>query len=302
MPAEPGAGPAEPGPSGPGSGAGAPVFVVGWPRSGTTLLARMLAAHPRLCCGPETHLFSHLEPDQLAAAVADPAWPAVAVAALGTLDLEGQQVMALYGHDGEGLAAALAARRASVPALLQALYEPLLARTGAQRIVEKTPNHLERVGAVRAAFGSSPVLRIARDPRDACRSLRRIRWLPKDIEGAATLWRSWFEVSREFFRTDPDQLTVRYEDLVADPAGVLRAVCAAIGEQYRPGMLDYAATPDTVTTAAEQWKGDVRRPLEATAAHRWRRELQGPDGALVADEVAVVERVCAEGMAALGYT
>ncbi|MDT8305503.1 MAG: sulfotransferase, partial [Anaerolineae bacterium] len=63
-----------------------PIFVVGVQRSGTTLLAALLAAHSRMSCGPETHFFRWLaeeeEPSRLCRA---DSWPETAVSFLSAI-------------------------------------------------------------------------------------------------------------------------------------------------------------------------------------------------------------------------
>ena len=101
----------------------APIFVVGAPRSGTTLLASMLAGHSRIACGPETQFFNKLSPAQLEAAVADRAWPERAVQLVGSLTLAGQAVVTLFGHTGRDVRAFLASREPSAGALRESLTE-----------------------------------------------------------------------------------------------------------------------------------------------------------------------------------
>ena len=72
-----------------------PVFIVGWPRSGTTLLAKMLSAHPNMVCGAETHLFSKIPLVDLENALESSVDELVRL--LVGLKLTGQSVIELYG-------------------------------------------------------------------------------------------------------------------------------------------------------------------------------------------------------------
>src|SRR5690606_2204568 len=64
---------------------GEPIFVVGAPRSGTTLLAAQLAAHSKLSCGPETHFFRWFAQADAAALLQPTTWPAPALDFIGAI-------------------------------------------------------------------------------------------------------------------------------------------------------------------------------------------------------------------------
>src|SRR5690606_7190047 len=85
-----------------------PIVIVGAPRSGTTLLAAILASHSRICCGQETHFFSKLGSSAVEEALNDPEWPRQATVLLASLDLSGQAVHELYGVTREEISDYLA--------------------------------------------------------------------------------------------------------------------------------------------------------------------------------------------------
>jgi hypothetical protein len=153
-----------------------PVFVVGAPRSGTTLLAAMLNAHRRLACGNETHFF-----EGLSGAVVDHLtdrrhWPRRACDYVSRLKHVGKTMFDLYQVDSEGYATALARERPSISAILTSFMTIHLAQTRKVRWVEKTPGHLKRFRLIREHFPDSPVICIFRDPRDVALSLVRAPW------------------------------------------------------------------------------------------------------------------------------
>src|SRR5262245_44128335 len=117
-----------------------PIFVVGVPRSGTTLLAAMLGSHPRLDSGPETFLLTHLRGRERE--VLDPRdWPRAATRFVCSLRLRDQPVHLLYGRSSEQVAAVLAARPPGIPALFESLTAARAEANGKARWVEKTPRH-----------------------------------------------------------------------------------------------------------------------------------------------------------------
>ncbi|WES62883.1 sulfotransferase [Microbacter sp. GSS18] len=100
-----------------------PVFVVGAPRSGTTLVAAAIAAHPDMRSGPESHFFNNLAAADREAAVADPEWPTEAARLLESLTRDDERVIDMFGVTPDQVAAYLRTRRPSQAAMLAALFE-----------------------------------------------------------------------------------------------------------------------------------------------------------------------------------
>ncbi len=271
----------------------APIFVVGAPRSGTTLLASMLAGHSRIACGPETQFFNKVSSEQLGAAIADRAWPERAVQLVSSLTLAGQAVVTLFGHTEEEVRAFLAVREPSAGALLESLTELYAHKRGKVRWAEKTPNHLLHLSTLRRLYPHAPIVRIVRDPRDSALSMRQLPWASRSALANAHLWAAWFGASQPFFEEDALTLTVRYEDLVGEPERVLNMVCNFIGETFEPGMLEFTRTARGVSSPNETWKAGNARTLDTGRTGRWQQEDPALQRALT--------YTCREGLEAFGY-
>ena len=89
---------------------------------------------------------------------------------------------------------------------------------------------------------------------------------------------------------------VRYESLVKDTEGVLRGVCAVLGEPFDAAMLEFHSRGDAGYQQREEaWKGGTRRPIDGSSIGRWKKDLSERD-------VAAVERaVGAARLRAMGY-
>lgn len=269
----------------------APIFVVGVPRSGTTLLAAMLAAHSRLNCGTETRFFHFLSQNNPENLVEAECWPDRATDFLFDMKLVDIPVPDHYGLDREQIKAYLAERKASIPNILASLTEQLMIREGKERWVEKSPEHLLFVKDVRRYFPQSPIIRIVRDPRDVALSLNKSPWAPADFVDAILLWRRYDETSREFFREDHNSLTIHYEHLIQSPEKELRRVCNFIDESFEAAMLDTSKSAENLVTKKDTWHRIVDKPVDPSRLGVWKREL--PDGmnrlaeALVGDRINV---------------
>jgi Sulfotransferase family len=257
----------------------APIFVVGHPRSGTTLLAAMLGAHSHLDCGPETLLFARLakaDPDR----VLDPrTWPGSGVSFVQSLHLRDQSVAELFGQPEEAVRAYLKARPPSVAALLESLTAAHAAANGKPRWVEKTPGQLIYAEEIRAGWPEAQIVRLVRDPRAVALSMSRVPFAGETpaihLVGVARADR----LSRDFFRRDQGSLTIRYEDLVSDPQTTLLRVCEFLGEAFEPQMIE---RPESAGLAAphEWWKAKASEPIDTSRIEAWRAEMSEEDARL----------------------
>lgn len=271
-----------------------PIFIVGIPRSGTTLLAAMVAAHSRIACGPETQFFYKLPPGQLELAVADRFWPRRAVRLVCSLTLAGQNVVRLFGLRRRHVWWFLSRRAPSVSAMLESLTLSYARRVGKTRWAEKTPNHLLHLDAIRVEWPGAPIVRIVRDPRDAASSMRRLPWASDSVLDNCRLWNEWHDASRDFFRRDDRSMTLRLEDLLGDPEEELQRLCEFVGERYEPAMLETSRTASAISSRGEPWKAAVSESLDRGRVYLWRHELP-------ADVLAAASACCCSGIREFGY-
>ena len=253
-----------------------PVFVVGGPRSGTTLLSAMLAAHSAFDCGPETHClsrWSRLARSERARILDAVDWPRRATAFVTSLSLGKQPIYPMYGLTVEDVRTWLAARPPSLAAVLESLTEQRATRNGALRWVEKTPRHLEVPELIAETWPGARIVRIVRDPRDAAVSLTRVPFGTPSLLTNLSLLARMNEAAAEFYRESRQAMTVRYEDLVAEPEQELRGICDFVGEAYEPGMLEDRSGATGVAAAHEWWKGDATGPIDRSRSGRWAEEM-----------------------------
>ncbi len=258
-----------------------PIFVVGAPRSGTTLLSAMLGAHPAMSCGTETDFFHFLAQADLEALLAEDRWPEAAVDFLFSMvqAAEKRPVPENYGLSREAVAADLATRRPSVAAILEVVTEAPMAVKGAHRWVEKTPRHILHLETLRRTFPDALIVRILRDPRDVALSTVKTpwQWAARDLPGALLMWRFCDEAGERFLAHDTRSYTVRYEDLLREPEATLERLCAFLGEPYSPAMLETSRSYEAVNSIGERWKEKVGGRLDPTRAGVWESELSSEE-------------------------
>lgn len=260
------------------------VFVLGAPRSGTTLLRAQLNRHSRIGLCDETFFFYWVaERQHVFGDLADPARRARAIDRfVATRRIE------RLGLDRAALAARLQQEATSYPAFFAALLA-FYAEVHGKRIGgEKTPQHALHAATLRRWYPDARLIHLVRDPRDVVASLKRMPWGSGAALTDAKLWRDCVE-GAEALSADPLFCRVRYESLVADPAGELARLCHFLGLDFEPAMLQGDAKK------SDRWWFDrAQGALEKSRVERWRSELS-------ADEIAVVERVAERHLAAHGY-
>lgn len=284
----------------PGSPPPAP-FVVGVPRSGTTLLRLLLDAHPDLAIPPETDFGAWLAQvdgrvDGRAALIeALVAWPS-------------WRELGMRREELVTLAAGL--EPCSPQVLLRAGYLAYARRHGATRWGDKTPQHLGAMSRLAAAFPEARFLHVVRDGRDVLASLAGLPFAPGDgsVEAIALAWSSGILEARRMAERLPHYREVRFERLVVEPEDCLRELCDELELAFDPAMLlAYQGAAERLEEAArsrggpafepgvlERVRGRLLRPPDPTAAGRWRESLSP-------EEVRRFEAVAGSTLELLGY-
>jgi len=270
------------------------IFIVGAPRSGSTLLRAMLAGHPRLFAPPELYLLSH--PDL----ASRHAW----YAPHHTSQLEGLP-RALMAAKGVPAAQAveeitgLQARSMSVPET----YRILQTAIGNRILVDKTPFygvHRNVLEAAAGIFDDAFFIHLSRHPYGMIRSFEEARlaqlWWPR-LAGpraqacpfhprqlAELIWAEIHGTVREFLSSRPAtcQHHIRYEELVDAPEAVCRGLVGALDLEFHQAMLEPLGDPVSRMTdglhPGARMIGDPKfhahRSIEKGAADRWRFEYE----------------------------
>ncbi len=255
----------------------APVFFVGFPRSGTTLMEQVLAAHPDVVTLDETDL---LERQVVARARA----------MIGETDARDDAIVRSLSPEQ------LAELRG---AYLREAARALGEDRGDRLLVDKLPMNITRLGLIRALFPDARVLVALRDPRDCCISglfqffdanetMVHFSSLERTASLYARVMRMWFE-TRD--RVGLAWHAYRYEDLTADFEGTLREVLAFLGLAWSDEVRrfqDRARERAISTPSYERVTGEIDR----RAVARWRN---------YARHIEPVRETLGEMIEALGY-
>ena len=259
----------DPVPQAAGVQSNAPFFILGSPRSGTTLLVQILNRHSRLFIPPETEFFYLLNRYGLLNR------PFGAMRALRFIDayLASRPASMLGLPELPGLRQRLLENASSYREVFIRLMDILNEPSGKPRWGEKTPHHLHVGEAILAEFPQAPVLAVLRDGRAVTRSrLQKTNW-EQNLFGAAKLWRNDSQRLRRLLRNHGERiLIVRYEDLVRDPKPVIAQVCEFIGETFEPRMLESVESiePRFQAYYGQSWMAKSKGAIDPSRMEAWR--------------------------------
>jgi len=206
-----------------------PIFIVGCPRSGTTLLRDLLRSHPNLTLPPETQLIPRFY-----RAYGDPssdreAW------LLARRILQNPRIASW----GISTSEADFAGCRSFSGVIRRLFEVWAAKEGKPRWGDKTPHNVRHLPLILRLFPEAQVIHIIRDGRDAALSWIRAGFEPRNLYVAARMWNDWVAKGRRDGALLPPgtYFELRYETLLAEPEAAMRGVCDFLNEHYFSAVL-----------------------------------------------------------------
>jgi tetratricopeptide (TPR) repeat protein len=222
-----------------------PVFIVGMPRTGSTLVERIIAAHPAAFGGDELPFLYEVLHDMGMVIASSHAYP--------------QCVTDLKLHHVNDLGRNYARR-------LQTLQPK------ARRITDKMLNNYEHIGILSRILPRARIIHVQRNPLDSCLSMYSLAMTPQvhrylgRLEWIGRRYRDYQRLMRHWTTVLPDAvLTVQYEDLVADQETWSRRIIEHVGLPWDDRCLAFhAQQAEALTFSREQ----VTQPIYRTSVNR----------------------------------
>ena len=257
-----------------------PIFVVGAPRSGTTLLRYMLCAHPHIYIPPESNFIlrflSHEPHTPLTHAQAVELITAVCQYKVFFRDWQEEML------EAETFVKAFSDENRTPANLLKTLYQQYARQYGARRWGDKSPIYAGHVAQLAKLFPNAQFVHIIRDGRDVSLSMLKayqgIRFFYMDLGFAAQSWKRRVQKARRAGAAlgAKHYFELHYEQLTTEPRKVLRSVCGFLGEPFVPEMV----TPHHEASRhfhSRGIHGAARQPLTTKSSGRWRPEMRLSD-------------------------
>ena len=280
-----------------------PIFVVGCPRSGTTLLGLMLDCHPDVSITHEAGIFHLLyhHPGRLR-------WNLSSIASNQKFFERLQYNSNLQEAFGKNVVSAVIAElqtkgQLTAKVVIDCLFAAFLRQTGKSIWGDKTPTHFYYVGDILSLYPQARVVFVTRDPRAVFASMKRYAkktkgtrnqfwWMTENPEKASMLWldayESWAKWKDKIF-------LVKYEELVQGPELTLRKLTDDyLKISYDSDMLKYYEKAEDKIGNIPEWHKPTTHKVNPGEVDRWRLEL-------TSKEIAQVECILHGQMKQFGY-
>jgi tetratricopeptide (TPR) repeat protein len=233
-----------------GDSSNQPIFVVGMPRSGTTLMERILSSHSMVCSGEELHDFSITVKAHTGAA--------------SSRLLDETVLQAAYRADFAKIGRQYIARTASLA-------------TAHAHFVDKLPFNFLYLDLIRRALPNAKIICMLRDPLDTCiGNFRQLFSLQNpftayalDLDRTAQYYQRFYRWVHQFDGLQHANFKiVSYENLVTNPESQIRDIVDFCELPWQPACLQVENNSAPVSTAS---KVQVREPINTKSIGRWRR-------------------------------
>lgn len=273
-----------------------PIFIIGMPRSGTTLLSMILNAHSQLAISPETHYFTKywhrceqdncLQDKEKAKGFVNCFLSSDEVKDMGFSVKEVEEIYNTLIQD----------KNLTHKTILQTILSKYASKQGKTIWGEKTPAHLEYVPVIATLFPNARFICIVRDPRDVSLSLRKVPWNRGNVFHHARRWKRYIQMSQYYAQQYyPNFLEIKFEDLLANPESVIYTICSYLGLPFEVDMLAFHKKARlNFDLAKEPWKAKSIQPLDQHNTMKWLNQMP-------AYEVKVIEIIARKELKQKNY-
>ncbi len=297
------------------------LFVVGCPRSGTTLLQAILAAHSQLLSCPETDFFRGLfHSSEFIEFGRKPPTLQGRYRLLRRRILQRMGITSVHGwlklrdlmHDlgRDDLERLLPSWRRSMGSSVRAFrlfLDTLALEAGKTGWIEKTPDHVHYAAAIMRHIPGARFLHLIRDPRaviaslhDASQKYPDEHWRENysDLDRCIDRWRLAAVASLKWSQ-HPSHMLVDYERLTDEPQRVVRGICRFTGLPFEPAMLSQTPGQNTsIIRENEAWKSAALSGVIRKAPSKFTTALSPQQQSYVLDRLAALNRLYAQSQQA----
>lgn len=252
-----------------------PIFIVGFPRSGTTLLERILASHSRVSAGGELPFITEAQDTLLAESDNQDKFPEIL---LNSDKINSESLQRARQH------------------YLERVKEIGVLQPGRDIFTDKLPQNLIQLGLINILFPDAPVIHITRHPMDSCLSAYMANFAQghrytSSMVDTATHYAAMMDLAEHFKSVlDMKYLQIRYEDLVQQPEENVRRVLEFVGLPWEDACLAFYKGKQVAKTASY---AQVTQKLYTSSRYRYKNYYS---------HLAPLEPILRDAMVRFGYT
>lgn len=243
--------------------------MVGSPRSGTSLLSRILDSHPNIGIPFESHIYPRLY-----------SWRKC----YGDMkkkknkeklirDILSLETLKSWGEVPKKEEVINRFRGDTFHSAFQATMEAWLSGTGKKRWGEKTPHNVFIWEDIVEGFPNSRFIHIVRDGRDVALSWKKVRFGPEHFYSISKLWKKYIEKIEELrSNIDEDRIhEVKYERIITKPEKEIDDMCSFLGEKFSPKMMSFYDNKKSYPTDKRNEK-NLSSPLLRNNMNKWKTQ------------------------------
>ncbi|WP_248965902.1 sulfotransferase family protein [Sphaerisporangium perillae] len=271
-----------------------PIFVIGCPRSGTTMLQLMLHSHGRIAVPPETRFLTsayfhrRLHGDMRDADNRRKLAEWIATDKTTKFRELGIERTAYVRRAVEG--------PGSLGSVTGEAFRAYAERFGKPRWGDKRPSYIKHVDVLLRLFPDAQFVHLIRDGRDCVASLKEMPWYTLDVFHAIATWAESVDLGWSHAERLPagTYYELRYEDLTADPESELSRLCGFLGEEFDPAMCEPRYMATTAVPARKVWHSNTHKDVTRARVGSWATRL-------APWEIALCEQVLGSRLKSQGY-
>lgn len=249
------------------------IFVLGAPRSGTTLMFTILASHPNISSiDCETFFFVPRDIFNLSSYKR--------LTDSGDIDINKIKSYLNSSKD--------------IVAIYDSIAEDIMRREECSRFLEKTPFHILYIDFLLKHFPNAKFVNMIRDGRDCYRSNKRLAdYYHKPLEKFSMIWRDSIR-ARESVGDHPQIIDIRYEDLTSSPEKVVKDLMTFVGEDFFPYQIDPTHYSQSQIFKHDRGHERLSQPIKPTSIGKWREKL-------TKDEISYFQKIAGKELISMGY-
>lgn len=271
-----------------------PIFVIGCPRSGTTLLQLMLHSHQRIAIPAETRFllpaytsrcdFGDLNDRHNRRALAE--W----------ITRRKETKFKDLGLDADEVIDEIVAGPPTMGSALGIVFRAYARKFDKPRWGDKRPSYFKNVPTLLRMWPDAQFVHLVRDGRDCVASLKEMPWYKQDVHHAICAWREAIDYGkRTAAKLGPEAYyELQYERLVADPAEELGRLCAFLGEDFDPAMTEPQGIAKLTVPPQKRWHDRTHTAVNSGRVGSWSKRLEPW-------EIGLAESVFGDRLAEYGY-
>ncbi|MFI6394676.1 sulfotransferase family protein [Nonomuraea sp. NPDC050547] len=271
-----------------------PIFVIGCPRSGTTMLQLMLHSHPRIAVPPETRF---LVPAYYRRRVFGDLRVASARQALAQwIATDKNTKFRELKIDKDDYVQESADGPGSLGSVIGTAFRMYADRFGKARWGDKRPSYVKQVDLLLRLFPDAQFVHLIRDGRDCVSSLKEMPWYTLDSFHAVSTWAEAMDAGAKLRKSMPEDsyYELRYEDLTEDPATEMKKLCHFLEEDFDQAMLSPREAAQVAVPVHKVWHSNTHGEVTKSRVGSWSTRLEDW-------EIALCEQVLGERLESMGY-